>query len=159
MSLLLRRSLESDRRPHAPLREELDFVERYLQIEQTRFGERLAYRCDADHEVLDSPVPTLLLQPLVENAVKHGIAPSPLAGRIELRCYRIEDDLHIEITNSRPEHPGRKDASHSLGLGLSTTRDRLLSSYPGRARLIVGDRRPGEFSVLLRLPFSPPIAP
>ena len=75
-----------------PLQEELEFLQKYLEIEQTRFQDRLTVRFDIDPETLDAEVPRLILQPLVENAIQHGVAPQPGAGLVQIASRRQGDD-------------------------------------------------------------------
>src|SRR5262245_13158460 len=85
LSDLLRLTLERSDTPEIPLREELQYVDRYLEIQRIRFPDRLTVVIDVEPAALEAAVPTLILQPLVENAVRHGIAPRSAAGRIEIR--------------------------------------------------------------------------
>jgi two-component system LytT family sensor kinase len=125
LSDLLRITLENLGQAEVPLKSELDFVGKYLQIEQTRFADRLTVRFDVQPEALDTRVPSLLLQPLVENAIKHGVAKKAGAGHIDIRARRDGDKLLIEV---RDDGVGlSEDALTALqkGIGLSTTRARL----------------------------------
>jgi signal transduction histidine kinase len=125
LSDLLRLTLENLGEPEIPLQAELDFLAKYVQIEQTRFADRLIVRFDVQPETLDSRVPSLLLQPLVENAVKHGVARKAGAGHIDISARREGDKLRIEV---RDDGVGlSEDALTALqkGIGVSTTRARL----------------------------------
>src|SRR5882672_7930082 len=120
LSDLLRYALESTDAQEVPLRQELDFLRRYLEIEQTRFGDRLAVRLEIAPETLDALVPNLLLQPLVENAIRHGIEPRAKPGRIELRARCENGQLKLEVRdNGVGLSPDRKLEE---GVGLSNTR-------------------------------------
>jgi signal transduction histidine kinase len=125
LSDLLRITLENLGQSEVTLQTELDFLSKYLQIEQTRFMDRLTIRFDVQPETLDSRVPSLLLQPLVENAIKHGVAKKPGAGHIDISARRDGDKLVIEV---RDDGAGlSEDALTALqkGIGVSTTRARL----------------------------------
>jgi signal transduction histidine kinase len=97
---VLRYSLESDRRPLVPLSEELRFVEIYLAIEQARFGKRLQVKTEIDESAKPMLVPPMIVQPPVENAVKHGIAPKEEGGELSLRVRRQNADLEIEVADN-----------------------------------------------------------
>ncbi len=150
LSELLRLALENTDANEVPLREELDFLRRYLEIEQTRFGERLAVRVDAAPDTLDLRVPNLLLQPLVENAIRHGIEPHAKPGIIELRARRENGQLRVEVRdNGAGLTPGKP---FSEGIGLSNTRARLEHLY-GRAHSFEFSQAPeGGLVVVVTMP-------
>jgi two-component system LytT family sensor kinase len=125
---LLRMSLESAGTQITTLSRELDFLNCYLEIEKVRFEERLNITMDIAPETLDASVPHLLLQPLVDNAVKHGISKLPQGGQIGIAAHVVDEDLQIEIRDNGPGFRG--DGSFSGGgLGLRITRERLESLY------------------------------
>jgi two-component system LytT family sensor kinase len=143
---LFRQTLGNVQRDEVPLREELGFIEAYLEIEQTRFSDRLAVRFDVDREALGAMVPNLSLQPLVENAIRHGIARDPSAGRIEVRAARCDGALRIEIRNDGPAYTGN---GSSVGVGLANTRARLHRLYGSAYRLdLLPDQSGGTVAVL-----------
>lgn len=135
-----------------PLSSELDFVSSYLAIEQARFGERLSVSIDADAEVASALVPPFLLQPLVENAVKHGVAPSSTPGVVEVHAEAQNGRLLVSVRDSGCGFTG--EAPLAEGRGLSLTRRRLQAVYGEHARLALG-RNNGRFSVELHLPLRP----
>ena len=94
LSDLLRQTLDNDTAQEVPLRAELDFLGLYLQIEQVRFADRLAIRIDPAPDTLNALVPNMVLQPLVENALRHGIGRKAQAGRLEIRSWRQGSDCH-----------------------------------------------------------------
>jgi signal transduction histidine kinase len=125
LSDLLRITLENLAEPEVPLHTELDFLSKYLQIEQTRFADRLIVRFDVQPETLDAMVPSLILQPLVENAIKHGVARKAGPGHIFISARRDGGKLWMEV---RDDGVGlSEDALTALqkGIGVSTTRARL----------------------------------
>jgi signal transduction histidine kinase len=125
LAALLRMTLDNVGQQEVPLKEELDFLERYLEIEQTRFRDRLTVKFDVPPEALDALVPWMLLQPLVENAIKHGISPKPGPGTIEVLAHGENNRLVLEV---KDDGVGlSQDALTALqsGIGLSTTRARL----------------------------------
>ncbi|MGH7467880.1 MAG: sensor histidine kinase [Longimicrobiales bacterium] len=126
LSDLLRYVLEDARTEEVPLREELHFIERYLEIERVRFQDRLRVKMDVAEEALEAMLPDLLLQPLVENAVRHGIARKVNPGTIEIAGRKLGDRLILQV---RDDGPGLSDASRGTGVGLVNTRKRLEQSY------------------------------
>ncbi|MGH8226938.1 MAG: sensor histidine kinase [Steroidobacteraceae bacterium] len=128
LSELLRTSLDEADEPEIPLQRELTFIDRYLEVMQIRFQGRLHVRMHADPEVSAALVPNLILQPLVENAVKHGIGKSVGAGRIEIRAQRVADRVVLSVHDNGPGLASRK-APAIEGVGLRNTRLRLAQLY------------------------------
>jgi signal transduction histidine kinase len=158
---LLRRSLRSIRVEFVALRQELDFLRRYLDIETTRFPDRLRVVVDADDEALDARVPNLILQPLVENALEHGLAPRAEGGQVEIVARAAAPDLlRIEV---RDDGLGlRPGAPPTDGVGLAHVRGRLAQLYPGRHRFALEPRAPRGVVAVLEIPLEPegePCAP
>jgi signal transduction histidine kinase len=142
LSDMLRFALESVRAQEVSLKEEVEFLEKYVEIQRTLMRERLTVRLNVDPETLDASVPNLLLQPLVENAVKHGISPRPAGGEIDVYARRLDGKLYLEVTDDGLGMPESGDGAKE-GVGLINTRERLkhlygeahtfnLSSFPGR---------------------------
>ena len=149
LSELFRAALGEHRSGDGTLAEELNLVERYLAIEQLRLGDRLRVRRELHDLPPDFPLPRLLLQPLVENAVRHGIQPRREGGEILLAGGREQGMLWIEIANPLPEEP----APGGHGLGLDNVRQRVAYRYGSRSRVDAGPQ--GErFVVRLRLPLE-----
>lgn len=147
---LLRHALEQVGTQEVPLRKELAFLESYLEIEQTRFGERLTIRQDIGPEALDALVPNLVLQPLVENAIRHGIEPHAKPGWIELRARRQDEILELQVRDSGLGLPaGPLDE----GVGLSNTRARLQQLYGAGHRMDLVNSADGGLVVTVRLPW------
>jgi len=134
-----------------PLEEELALVREYLAIERVRFRDRLTVDVHATSEALACSVPPLLLQPLVENAVRHGISVSSRAGRVEVDARTDDGRLRIEV---RDDGPGMIEnaASRGSGTGLSNTRERLAELYGESAVLETGSCREGGFLARVELP-------
>ncbi len=133
LSELLRAALENTGAQEVPLREELDFLRRYLEIEQTRFGDRLEVRFELAPDTADALVPNLILQPIVENAIRHGIEPHRRHGIITLRARREADRLVLEVEDNGAGLTA--GPPQRLGVGLTNTRDRLEHLYGSRQRL------------------------
>lgn len=150
LSGLLRRALESSAAPEVPLYEEMAFLEAYLAIEQVRFEDRLRYRVEIAPEVLDARVPSLILQPLVENAVRHGLGTSPAPCRIEIAAERRNGSLHLSVRDDGPGiSPGAAE-----GVGLSNTRSRLQLLYGDAHSFYLATAPGGGLLVTLAIPLS-----
>lgn len=150
ISELLRAAIESAPLPEVPIGEELAFVARYLEIEKMRYGDRLDVILDVPADLSGLLVPNMLLQPLLENAVRHGVAPHARPGVVHLRIRRQADELEITVRDSGagfgPETPA--------GAGLRITRERLASLYGPRERLAFSTDEDG-FEARVTLPCRP----
>lgn len=138
VSELLRDGLNDDDRAEVSLEEEVALARRYLAIEQVRFADRLDVRVDIAEQAKAVPVPRLILQPLVENAVRHGIGARAAAGRIEINGRTTADQLIVMV---RDDGPGPPQAAGN-GVGLGNTRERLATAYGSAARLTL-EHAPG----------------
>jgi two-component sensor histidine kinase len=152
LSTFLRLTLESDARAEVPLAEELEFARRYLDIEQIRFGDRLQVTIDADPETLSAQVPPLMLQPLVENAVRHGILPREGGGHLLVEARRVSDRLHLRVADDGPGPPSEDTLAHSSGVGIANVRSRLDALYDA-AEMRLQRADGGGCVVTLALPF------
>jgi len=148
---LLRIALEDFGVQEAPLARELEAARAYLEIEQARLGPRLHVQWDIAPDTGDALVPTFLLQPLIENAVHHGIAPRTEAGRIDIRIRREDTELHLEVHDDGPGLAAGGTAAG--GVGLANTRARLLHLYGTAQRLEVSNGRYGGCMARVILPF------
>ena len=151
LSDLLRLTLESSAAQEVPLKQELDFLKRYLDIEQIRFEDRLQVRMAVDPETLEARVPNLLLQPLVENAIRHGIAQRASAGLIEIHATRANGCLRLQVRDDGPGLP-EGEAVHN-GVGLTNTMARLQRLYGDAQRVTFANAEGGGAVVTLELPF------
>lgn len=143
----LRATLAHDGRHEHTLAEELALTEAYLDIEKARLGERLRLTMKAGPDLLDSAVPHLMLQPLVENAVRHGIAPLSTPGRLDIRVERDGARLLVEVHND-----GRRPEQAGDGIGLANVAGRLRHLYGADQQLDAGWRADGRYGVRLALP-------
>jgi LytS/YehU family sensor histidine kinase len=148
---LLRRTLSRDSAPELPLARELELLQGYLEIERVRFGDRLTVDVDVEPEALSVVVPTLFLQPLVENAVRHGVSPHPGPGRVAIRAARENGTLRVRVENTGGP-PAGAGAPVIEGVGLSNTRARLEQRYGARASVSAGRTPDGGFAVAISLP-------
>jgi two-component system, LytTR family, sensor kinase len=146
----LRLTLSQSDRSVIALKDELDFAVSYLDIERNRFADRLAVRIEVDPPLLEVSVPTLILQPLVENAVKHGIGPRPGGGTITIRGKRAGDRLELSVSDDGAG-PSRKRPD---GVGLANVRRRLDTHFAGRAELVTGPGDRSGFVARLFLPLD-----
>jgi signal transduction histidine kinase len=156
---LLRDSFEKVGAQEVSLQQELAFLDRYLEIERTRFRDRLTVDLRIDPEALDAEVPNLLLQPLVENAIRHGIGRRQEAGRIEIEAERRCDRLEIRIRDNGPGLPEGPETALRTGVGLANTAARLEQLYPASHRFELRNRAEGGLEVALEIPFRPKTAP
>jgi len=153
VSELLRMALHTTDRQQVPLHEDLDFLERYLDIEQTRFQDRLQVVRRIDPTTLGALVPSLILQPLVENAIKHGLATRSGAGRVELRASREGDLLVLEVLDDGPGLA--PDWASRGGIGVANVRARLRQLHGERCVFTLANREEGGALARLELPFQP----
>jgi two-component system LytT family sensor kinase len=149
---LFRQTLGNASRSVIPLREEMEFLSAYLEIEQTRYSDRLDVHLDLDPSTLEGQVPSMALQPLVENAIRHGIARDPSARRVEVGTRRGPDTLLITIRNDGPSCTG-PGAEPGTGMGLPNLQARLGRLYGSNFRLELKDDRPGGSRVELEIPW------
>ena len=152
LSDLLRYVLEDTRTHEVPLRQELEFVERYLAIEQIRFADRLKVNVDAAPDTLDGHIPNLLLQPIVENAIHHGIASRAAASLIEVTARKVGDMLVLTVRDDGPGLAGR-DGDRGDGVGLGNSRARLAQLYGEVQSLELTDAPSQGALVTITLPF------
>lgn len=150
LSDLLRYALESTHAHEVPLRQELDFLDRYLEIEQTRFGQRLTVQKQIDPQTLNARVPNLVLQPLVENAIRHGIERQAKPGQIQLRAERVGEQLRLEVADNGA---GFQNRDGREGVGLSNTRARLQQLYGNAQQLELSNASQGGALVRVTIPF------
>jgi len=149
LSEFLRMTLDRDLADEIPLEQEIEFVRRYLEIEKIRFDERLQVRIDVARDVEQASVPSLALQPLVENAIHHGIAPRPEGGAIEIRAHRLNGNLHLSVAD---DGLGSETLPRER-IGLANTRARLEQLYGSEQTLSISNMQRGGFRVDMVIPY------
>jgi len=151
LSDVLRQVLRTGETHETALSQELNFLERYLAIEQVRFSDRLRPRIEIDPALARAAVPRFLLQPLVENALRHGIARRSDAGVVQVSAYRDDQQLVLTVRDDGPGLPTAPGAG--TGVGLSNTRARLAALYGSGATLEVANAEGGGVIATVRLPY------
>ena len=154
LSDLLRLTLDRIAVQEVSLREELEFIDKYLEIERTRFGDRLQVSMAIEPDTLDALVPNLLLQPLVENAIRHGVAQKLGGGRMEVTSRRDGGNFVLLVRDNGPGLPQEKRDALNGGVGVSNTRSRLEHLYRDRVRFEFNEPMCGGLAVTIVIPFS-----
>jgi len=151
LSDLLRLALSSVGKAEVPLRAELDFLERYLALQQIRFSDRLQVKMDISPEALEARVPSLVLQPLAENAVRHGLAPQNEGGLLEIGAQRSGGELVLSVRDTGVGLP--PESERRGGMGLQNVRARLAVLYPDTHRFTLENLPGGGTLALVTIPF------
>jgi two-component system, LytTR family, sensor kinase len=152
LSEFLRLALQTVETPQITVAEEMVFVQHYLDIQKIRFGERLRFRIQVQPEAMSALVPTLLLQPLVENAVRHGILARADGGSVTIAVGVRAETLHLRVEDDGPGL--RRSASSSSGVGLSNSATRLNELYGSRASVTVGRSGAGGVAIDISIPLA-----
>jgi two-component sensor histidine kinase len=150
---MLRLSLDSGSKSEVPLEQELKFLDSYLEIAQMRFGDRLKVNQLISPETLKAMVPTFILQPLVENAIQHGIEPDTSQGTVEIRAEKVDDQLVLFVSDTGVGLAETVEKAATKGIGLSNTRARLQSLYPAQHTFAIRNRSERGCVAELRIPF------
>jgi len=150
LSDFLRRVLQESSRQEVPLREEMEFTQKYLDIQKVRFADKLELSVDIPGELLEALVPTLILQPMVENAIKHGIAKRAQGGAIRIVASRVGNKLTLRVSNDGPSLVAN---GASKGIGISNIKTRLTSLYGDKFELTLENRKPGEVEASISVPY------
>lgn len=160
LSELLRRSLDSADEQEIPLSRELQFVRAYIGIEQKRFGDRLRMEQDVPEDLSSALVPALILQPLLENAIRHGIEPQRAPGLITLQVRREGRQLHLQVRdNGKGFAAAATNRFERRGIGLANTQARLRELYGANQQFTVAKGEPRGCTVDIHLPFhSEPVS-
>jgi two-component system, LytTR family, sensor kinase len=154
LSDFLRRVVEDSNRQQVPLGEELEFTRKYLEIQKMRFAERLRLRVDVPAELFPAQVPSLILQPMVENAVKHGIAKRVQGGEIRIAASRSNGTLKLSVYNDGPSLPSGWETTAS-GIGISNVRSRLQGLYGNAFQFTLKNQDSGGVEASFSVPFVP----
>ncbi len=152
LNTILRTTLQRRAPEKVPFTEELRVIESYLAIQQVRFADRLEVRIDASSEALEGLVPCFLLQPIIENAVKHGIAPMERGGVIETRVKRVGDTLWMQVRDNGCGSIGPSTKGH--GIGMRNIQERLAFFYPGTHEFTAAPLTTGGYEVTIQIPFE-----
>jgi sensor histidine kinase YesM len=152
LSEFLRRASEDSHRAQVSLCEELEYLQRYVDIQKVRFGERLQLSVDIPAELLGAQVPNLLLQPLVENAIKHGISQRVAGGSVRIAAAYASGNLCLTVYNDAPHLPTDSQANH-VGVGIANLRTRLRILHGERSGLQLRRVDSGGVEVVVTLPF------
>jgi len=152
LSDFLRQALQTIETPQITVAEEMAFVQHYLDIQKIRFGDRLRFRIQVEPQAMAAMVPTLLLQPLVENAVRHGILARADGGSVAIVVGVLGSALHLRVEDDGPGL--RRSGSTSSGLGLSNTATRLGELYGNQATFTVGRGNTGGVAIDISIPLT-----
>jgi sensor histidine kinase YesM len=158
LSDLLRLTLDNVGVQEVSLKQELDFLRQYLEIEQIRFQDRLTVKMDIDPATLDASVPNLILQPLVENAIRHGIAKRETDGRIELLTRRGNGVLLLQVRDNGPGLLQNQPSHSNNGIGLKNTQARLERLYGAAQKMELKNAAEGGLEVSITIPFRETIS-
>jgi two-component system LytT family sensor kinase len=153
LSQFLRTTLDVSSENEVPLRTELEFVDRYLEIQQTRFGDRLQINREMNSTAMDALVPPLILQPLVENAIRYGIESRETGGTVTIRALQQDDILHLEVSDDGEGFKGGQLLGGINGVGLSNTKARLQELYGNKHQFKLTTNQPTGACVKIELPF------
>jgi len=148
---LLRMSLDGNRENESTLRVEMDFLDRYIEIQKARFPDRLSVDVSVAEAAMSARVPWLLLQPIVENAILHGVAPKSSPGKVEILAHLDKEQLHLEVRDDGPGLPENRRIVE--GLGLANTRERLAKIYGDDGSMTIRNRPTGGIAVVIAFPF------
>jgi two-component system LytT family sensor kinase len=155
LSKLFRASLENSDEDEISLFSELELLQCYLSIEQRRFGERLQVEKNIAPDVVQALVPTLILQPIVENAIRHGIEPNAAAGKIIISAGRDGDKIKLSVRDNGKKQIDLLVPNRRRGIGLTNSKERLQQLYGGEQSLVISENELGGWTVEIKIPFRP----
>lgn len=154
LNTILRKTLQRDTPKKIPFSQELEIVESYLAIQQVRFADRLHVRIDTTPEALEGMVPCFLLQPIIENAVRHGIAQLEENGLLETSVLRVGDKLRLCVRDNGPGTKSVATTKNGYGIGIRNTQERLSHFYPGDFDFRVAEPEAGGYEVTILIPYE-----
>ena len=156
LDTILRTTLQRRAPAKVQFSEELQVIESYLAIQKVRFAERLQVKIEATPEALGGLIPSFLLQPIVENAIQHGIAPMETGGLVEASVRRVGDCLWMQIRDNGSGAASPSTKGH--GIGIQNTRERLAYFYPGTHEFVAAPLVAGGYEVTIQIPYERAIA-
>ncbi len=154
LNTILRTTLQRSAPEKVPFAQELQVVESYLAIQQVRFADRLRVKIDTTPDALEGLVPCFLLQPIIENAIRHGIAHRESDGLLETSVERIGDTLRLRVRDNGPGLKGLASNGSGHGIGMRNTRERLSYFYPGAYDFVAVEPETGGYEVTIRIPYE-----
>jgi Histidine kinase len=156
LNTILRKTLQRNVPEKIPFAQELQVVESYLAIQQVRFADRLRVKIETTPDALEGLVPCFLLQPIVENAIRHGISRLDGNGLLETSVERVGDMLRLRVRDNGPGLTGSSSSGH--GIGMQNTRDRLSYFYPGAYDFAAIEPERGGYEVTIQIPYERRVA-
>jgi two-component system, LytTR family, sensor kinase len=153
LSDLLRLTIENIGHHEVSVKQELDFLQKYLEVERIRFQERLTLRLEVDPDVLDALIPSMILQPLAENSIRHGFGSHKNTGMIVVKALRRERSLMLNFSDNGRGFPKRNWEQITDGLGLTNTRRRLQQLYPANHGFRLDSPAEGGATVMFEIPY------
>jgi two-component system, LytTR family, sensor kinase len=160
LSSFLRFTLINEAEAKVPLSQEVETLKLYLDIEKMRFEERLRAEFIVDPRVQNALIPSLLLQPLVENAIKYAVTPKEEGADIVIGIQLVGEKLHISVSDTGPGlQPGQQDSTLSTGVGMANTRERLMQAYGENQSFEHRVKPNGGFEVLIEMPYQAKVLP
>ena len=154
LSDFLRYTLDNDPMKRVTLGSELGAIDLYLEIEKVRFGDRLIIEKDIQPETMDALVPSLILQPLIENAIKYAITPSEDGGTIRISARLQNEMLVLQLADTGPGLGNGKSKHKSSGVGLKNTRERLTQFYGDRQAFTLAPNEPSGLMITINIPYE-----
>jgi LytS/YehU family sensor histidine kinase len=154
LSDFLRYTLENDPEKRVTLGSELDALDLYLEIEKVRFSDRLTIQKDVSEEAIDALVPSLILQPLIENAIKYAISPSEAGGTLRISAKVHQQTLMLQVADTGPGLGNGSGEQKSCGVGLANTRERLQQLYGDQQAFTLAPNEPTGLIVTINIPFE-----
>jgi signal transduction histidine kinase len=154
LNTILRTTLQRNTPEKIPFAQELQVVESYLAIQQVRFADRLRVQFHTTPEALEGLVPCFILQPIIENAIRHGISHRESDGLLETSVERIGDTLSLRVRDNGPGLNGSSKHTNGHGIGMRNTRERLCYFYPGAHDFVATEPETGGYEVTIRIPYE-----